>query len=121
MVAIFYTPPKFNGGIHIDWGGYHYRFLMPVYNCTGSHTKFFDLNGNNVVEKYSNEQEKTNPYLQIEERNPLIEIASVETTTPMIIHVKTPHGIYNNPKSTEPRLTCTVGFHNNSYLENFLK
>ena len=121
MIVIFYTPPKFAGGVHVDIGDFEYRFLMPVYNCAGSYTKFFDLNGNNVVMKYSNEKEKIDPYYAIEEKNPLIEIASVETINPMLIRVKTPHGIYNNPLSDEPRLTCTIAFHNNSYLKHFLK
>lgn len=121
MIVIFYTPPKFAGGIHIDVGDLQYRVLMPVYNCAGSYTKFFDLNGNAVVEEYSNRENKTDPYYAIEEKNPLIEIASVETINPMIIHVKTPHGIYNNPDSDEPRLTCTIAFHNNYYLSHFFK
>jgi hypothetical protein len=121
IVAIFYTPPGFTGGIHIDVGPFEYRFLMPVHNCVGSYTKFFDTNGNRIIEMYSNEDDKTDPYLLIEEKNPLIEIASVETIAPMIIRTKTAHGIYNNPECTGPRLTCTVGFHDNFSLETLLK
>lgn len=115
-IAIFYCPPGFAGGIHIDSNVLDYRILWPVHNCKGSYTKFFDLNGNQLVEKFSG---GADPYLEVEEKYPLIEIDSVETIAPFVFHVKTPHGIYTNLEHTGPRLTCTIGF--DYPLENFLK
>jgi hypothetical protein len=116
MIAIFYTPPGFAGGIHIDSNVLDYRVLWPVHNCKGSYTKFFDLNGNQLVEKFT---EGNDPYMSIEEKYPLVEIASAETLAPLVLHVKTPHGIYTNPEHSGPRLTATMGF--DYPLENFLK
>jgi hypothetical protein len=107
VVAIFYTPPGFFGGVHIDEGPLEHRILWPVHNCKGSYTKFFDLNGNHLVEKVTDGDD---PYYLVEGDNPLIEIASAETTNPLVLHVKSPHGIYTNPEYTQPRLTATIGF-----------
>ena len=113
LIAIFYSPPGFAGGVHIDAGDFKYRFLMPVYNCEKSYTKFFDVNGNNLIELISGESD---PYYLVEEKNPLIEIGSAETIAPLILDVKAPHGIFNNPDSTEPRLTLTIGFDDEDFL-----
>jgi len=120
MVAIFYTPPGFEGGIHIDRGPFDYRLLMPVHSCEGSYTKFFDLNGNEVIERYSGEN-KTDPYYEVQDKFPMIEIDSVETVRPIIVNVKAPHGIFTNPNTISPRLTCTVAFHDDYPLGDFLK
>jgi hypothetical protein len=119
LIGIFYTPPGFSGGVHVDWGPFNYRFLMPVYNCEGSYTKFFDLNGNEVIEKYSGEN-NTDPYYEVQSKFPLVEVASAETIKPLILNVKAPHGIFTNPSLTGPRLTCTIGFENYP-LEHFLE
>jgi hypothetical protein len=116
MIAIFYTPAGFAGGVHIDANVLDYRVLWPVHNCKGSYTKFFDLNGNRIVEMFT---KGNDPYLAAEEKYPLIEIASAETIAPLVLHVKTPHGIYTNPENSGPRLTATMGF--DYPLENFLK
>jgi hypothetical protein len=116
LVAIFYTPPGFSGGAHIDAGPLEHRVLWPVHNCKGSYTKFFDLNGNQLVEKMT---DGNDPYYLVEGDNPLIEIASAETTKPLVLHVKSVHGIYTNQEYTQPRLTATIGFFDpiGSYLE----
>ncbi len=116
MIAIFYTPPGFAGGVHIDSNVLDHRVLWPVHNCEGSYTKFFDLNGNRLIEMFTDGKD---PYMAVEENYPLIEIASAETRAPLVLHVKTPHGIYTNPTCSEPRLTATMGF--DYPLENFLK
>lgn len=118
MVAIFYTPPKFSGGVHVDHGVLDYRILWPVHSCQGSSTKFFDLNSNKITEEFTSEG---NPYYTIEDKYPLIEIANVETNAPFVFHTKTAHGIYTNPDLSEPRLTATIGFDLDYPLENFLK
>jgi hypothetical protein len=117
MIAIFYTPPGFAGGIHIDWGPFDYRFLMPVHSCNGSYTKFFDLNGNEVIERYSGPN-NTDAYYEVQDKFPMIEIESFETVKPLILNVKTPHGIFTNPNLTSPRLTCTIAFHDEFPLDS---
>jgi hypothetical protein len=118
VIAIFYVPANFAGGVHIDENELDYRVLWPVHNCKGSYTKFFDLNGNKVIEKVNGDDINVT-YLEVEERYPLIEIARAETHSPLVFHVKTPHGIYTNPEFTGPRLTATIGI--DHPLENFLK
>lgn len=118
MVAIFYTPPKFEGGVHVDHGVLDYRVLWPIHSCEGSSTKFFDLNGNKITEEFTSEG---NAYYKIEDRYPLIEIDSVETKAPFLFHVKTAHGIYTNPELSTPRLTATIGFDLDYPIENFLR
>jgi hypothetical protein len=117
MVAIFYTPAKFEGGVHVDHGPLDYRILWPVHNCKGSSTRFFDLNGNKITEEYTSEG---NPYYVIEDKHPLVEIANVVTTAPFLFNTKTAHGIYTNPEFDQPRLTATIGFDLDYPIENFL-
>lgn len=106
MVSIVYRNPGNAGGIHID-SGRLVRALWPVQNCHGSYTKFFDLNGNSVIETIGAEGDK---YLKIGEEFPLKEIAAVELTRPVIFDSGVPHGVYTNPALTGPRLTATMAF-----------
>jgi hypothetical protein len=107
MVSIFYAPAGFAGGVHVDAGDVTYRVLWPVHNCKGSYTKFFDRNGNDLIEMVSGEKD---PFFLVGNKYPLKEIASAETIAPLVLHVKTPHGIYTNPNHVGPRLTATIGF-----------
>ena len=119
-MAVIYTPPGYSGNVHIDYGPIDYRFLMPIHSCEGSYTKFFDINGNDVVKCYIGKNE-TDPYYAVQDKFPLIEIESIETVKPFIFNIKTPHGVFNNPNLTSPRLTCTMAFHESYPLGDFLK
>lgn len=105
-IAIIHRKPQFQGSVHVD-GGKLTRVLWPVRNCTGSYTKFFDLNGNKFIEKLGSEGEK---FSVVEDIYPLQEIASVELIRPIIFDSGIPHGVYTNPEYTEPRLSATVAF-----------
>jgi len=107
MISIVHRSAGASGGVHVDTGRYHYRVLWPVSNCQGSYTRFFDLNGNNLVISKGAEGDL---YLSIENRNPLIEIDAVELVAPVVFNTLTPHGVFTNPACTESRLTATIGF-----------
>lgn len=116
MIAIIYRQAGDDGKIHIDQGIAKYRLLMPVKNCQGSYTKFYDLNGNNVRELFN---PNGNSYLTIEQKNPMTEIGCIELTRPIIFNSKVPHGVYTNPNLTEARLSVTIGF-NDYPIESIL-
>jgi len=107
MISIVHRPAGASGGVHVDVGNYDYRVLWPVANCQGSFTKFFDLNGNNLIETKGAEGDT---FLTIEKKNPLIEIDAVELVAPVVFCTRTPHGVFTNPSCTESRLTATIGF-----------
>jgi hypothetical protein len=116
MASIIYRSAGEGGKIHIDQGIAKYRLLMPIRNCQGSYTKFYDINGNQVREVAN---PNGNSFLTIEKVNPFIEIDSLELTEPVIFNSKVAHGVYTNPELTEPRLSITIGF--GAYpIENYL-
>jgi hypothetical protein len=45
--AVIYRPPFYCGGVHID-GGIGIRMLMPIKNCRGSYTKFFNVDRSKI-------------------------------------------------------------------------
>ena len=108
MVAIVFARPKRTVGIHIDSGNSErFRLLWPIRNCTGSYTKFFDLNGNEIIEKIGKEGDK---FFTIGDKFPLIEIGAAELTTPIVFDSRIPHGVFTNPMCLGARLTATIGF-----------
>ena len=107
MIAIIHRNARQAGGVHIDVGGYNYRILWPVSNCQGSYTKFFDLNGNNIIEKKGPEGDT---FLTFEKKNTLIEIDALELVAPAVFNTRTPHGVWTNPTCNESRLTATIQF-----------
>jgi hypothetical protein len=107
MISIIYRPPNYQGGIHIDNITYPYRVLYPIKNCKGSYTKFYNLNGNDVIEKFGDQGDR---HLVPDTTYPLLELESVELTNPIVFNTQIPHGVYTNPEFTEPRLSATFGF-----------
>lgn len=107
MISIIHRMPGDDGKIHIDQGLAKYRLLLPIKNCQGSYTKFYELNGNPVKELVN---PNGNSFLSINAVNPMPEICSVELTQPIIFNSKIPHGVYTNPELTGPRLSATIGF-----------
>lgn len=107
MVAILMFLPKTVGDKHVDHEPHKYRMLWPIRNCEGSYTKFWDLNGNKLITKFGKQGER---YFASHGSRPLIELASVELTKPMVFSPKILHGVYTNPNCDEPRLTATIGF-----------
>ena len=109
MISIIYRPPNYQGGIHIDNITYPYRVLWPVKNCEGSFTKFYDLNGNDMIERFGDQGDR---HLIPDNKYPLLEIESMELIKPIVFNTQIPHGVYTNPEFTEPRLSATIGFGN---------
>lgn len=117
MISIIHRKPKVYGGVHIDSGGLT-RMLFPVRNCAGSYTKFFDLNGNSVIEKKGNEGDTFFAISQydavndciIGNGNPLKEIGAAELISPIVFDSGIAHGVYTNPDCLGPRLTATIAF-----------
>ena len=107
MISVIYMDAGRIGGTHIDTGPYDYRVLWPIKNCQGSYTKFYDLNGNDVVIGYGKSGDQ---YLGVKEVNPLIEIESIELIKPVIFNTKLPHAVHTNLTCQDPRITITIGF-----------
>lgn len=104
--AIIYRRPFYQGGVHID-SGTGVRALIPVNNCAGSYTKFFEVDRSMIQKDQGKEQDV---FYHIPDCAIVKEIASIETTTPFVFDPKIPHGVFTNPVCTGPRLTLTVGF-----------
>ena len=116
LIAVIYRSPNDREKIHIDDGHSVYRLLWPVKNCKGSFTKFYDINGNKVLQKFN---PNGNKFLSIMRDAPFIELDSVELTRPLVFNTKIAHGVFTNPNCTEPRLSVTIGF-GNYPIENYL-
>lgn len=108
LIAILAYPLGSNIPVHLDVGSYKYRILWPVLNCTGSYTKFYNQNGNNLIRKFS--AVTGGPYITNENRYPLLEIDSCELTAPVVINTQILHGVISNPTATGHRLSATFGF-----------
>ena len=102
--AFVYRPPGYEEA-HLD-GVVETRLLMPVRNCQGSYTKFFDLNGNTVTKMV---EAKGNVWWKIGNEHPLVEIDRLELTKPVFFNAGVPHGV-QTPKGNGPRLTFTCSF-----------
>jgi hypothetical protein len=112
--AIIYRPPLYQGGVHID-SGTELRALLPVSNCAGSYTKFFEIDHNAIKISQGKENDM---FYYVPDSAVRKEIASVETVVPFIFDPKIPHGVFTNPLCMQPRLTLTVGFVEKLSLSN---
>jgi hypothetical protein len=106
MAAIIYRKPFYQGGIHID-SGTEIRALIPIKNCEGSYTKFFEIDKNKIETIYG---KSGDVFYHVPPAAVIKEIASIETIQPFIFNPQIPHGVFTNPKCKMPRLTLTVGF-----------
>lgn len=105
-VAVIFRSPFAKGGVHID-SGTGVRALIPIKNCQGSYTKFFEVDRSKMQLATGAAGDR---YYYIPEDAIKKEIGSVETTTPIVFDPQVPHGVWTNPKSYYPRLTLTIGF-----------
>ena len=103
-MAVIYAPPGLEGAIHIDYAK-DTRILWPIQNCAGSYTRFFDIDSAFIeVAKLENNE----PYYKITKQEPYDLIDQLELLGPVIFDSGIAHGVYTNPKCTEPRLTFTI-------------
>jgi len=106
MAAVVCRCPYNGGEPHIDYNKAA-RVLFPIKNYLGSYTKFYDLNGNSIIEKTGNNGHK---WFEHSKEFPLIETHSAELIKPIIFDSGIMHGIVVNPNCLEHRLTLTVKF-----------
>jgi hypothetical protein len=106
FVAVVHRSPFARGGIHID-NGTGIRALIPIRNCQGSYTKFFDVDKSKMQLQIGATGDQ---YHYIPATAVKTEIASVETITPIVFDPQVPHGVWTNPNCCGPRLTLTIGF-----------
>jgi len=116
MAAVVCRCANSGGEPHIDYSKAA-RVLFPIKNCQGSYTKFYNLNGNTIIEKIGS---KGNKWFEYSKEFPLIETHSVELIKPIIFDSGIMHGVVVNPNCAEHRLTLTVRFKKDikSYLYN---
>ena len=105
-IAVIFRSPLSRGGVHID-SGIDVRALIPIKNCQGSYTKFFNVDKSKIQLKTGAAGDQ---YYHIPEGAIISEIASVETITPIVFDPQVPHGVWTNPNLYSPRLTLTIGF-----------
>jgi hypothetical protein len=105
-IAVIFKSPLSRGGVHID-SGIGVRALIPIKNCQGSYTKFFDVDKSKIQLKTG---AAGDTYYYIPESAIKTEIVSVETITPIMFDPQVPHGVWTNPNIYSPRLTLTIGF-----------
>ena len=107
-VAIILAQPNMQGGIHED----EYpdvRWLLPVRNTEGSYTKFFDTTEDEIEWK---ELPEGKLYKGVKDSYVPRELGSFELIKPVVFDPGVAHGIFTNPKFTEPRISCTIRFEN---------
>jgi len=105
-IAVIFRSPLSSGGVHVD-SGIGVRALIPIKNCRGSYTKFFDVDKSKIQLTTGAAGDM---YHHIPESAIISEIASVETITPIMFDPQVPHGVWTNPNLYSPRLTLTIGF-----------
>jgi hypothetical protein len=105
-ISIVKVEPKQHIRIHIDWDK-EPRILWPIRNCQGSHTKFFKIDPDNVIEQRG---VKGDTYYLITRPELAEQIDSLELTAPVVFTPGVAHGVWPNPDYNEPRLTMTIKF-----------
>lgn len=91
--------------IHQDHGTPNYSLLIPIRNTKDTYTVFYDTYGE--PEKRQLDNGGTFYWYPPEQAK---EIDRIESTSPTLINVKTPHGVLNNSK-IQPRVLITLRFH----------
>ena len=107
-IAIILAQPNMQGGIHKD----EYpdvRWLWPVRNTEGSYTRFFDVTDDEIEWK---ELPEGKLYRGVKDSYVEREIGAFELIKPVVFDPGIAHGIFTNPKFTEPRISCTIRFEN---------
>ena len=97
-----------HGTIHIDHDTQSKcRIIIPVLNCDESETRFFTISEEPVKVL----QKNGIPLLRL---NPLActQVDKFELTRPVVFRNNQPHQVVSYNK-TQPRISCTIGFHEN--------
>lgn len=104
-VSVISTPPG-NFGVHLDSKNKMLALNIPLYNCKGSSTCFFDLKDGVVIPEAKTPVQRE-VYYPIDE-NDVIEVERFELSTPAFIRINVPHTVLN--PSDKTRITCSLRF-----------
>ena len=91
--------------IHIDDVFHECRINLPVLNCEGSATEFYE--GGEFIAAHT--VEKKSPYYVLDPTSSPVKVDEVEIIQPTVIRVRAPHCVRTNPE-TLPRISLSVAF-----------
>jgi hypothetical protein len=106
VAAAVYRRPYSQGGIHVDTSMF-WRVLLPVLNCQGSRTKFFEFDSSKFKQGSGWDGDRN---LSLIPGHHLKFLDEFELARPVIFNPKIPHGVYCNSKLNGPRISLTLGF-----------
>ena len=93
--------------VHIDTQ-FGTRLLLPILNCQGSYTRFYDLNGNSITKEVA---PSGFTYDKVGTDFPLIEIDRLELTKPVFFNTEgIPHGVVTPQETRGSRISCVCTF-----------
>lgn len=113
QISIVKANPGSNIKMHIDYDK-EPRILWPIRNTRGSYTKFFKVDQQNILEQRG---PRGDTYYEILNTESAEQLASLELLAPVMFKPWIAHGVWSNPRCTEPRLTMTIKLKNaNDYV-----
>lgn len=109
-VGVIYVPPHVDANrlMHID-SKKEIRGLIPVKNCIGSYTKFYDYGDQKLLQLDAGNGEF---YYCPENVELCKEIGKFELTSPVFIDTSILHTIEVNPNINDYRISVSLGFDN---------
>jgi len=109
-IAIINAQPSSTVNIHIDYDTVP-RMLWPIRNCTGSYTNFYKVDSDNVMEHRGPKGDKS---LLIKHPELAEKIDTLELVSPVMFKPWIAHDIVTNPLYTDPRISMTIRFKNDT-------
>ena len=107
VMAITKLEPTGKSLLHVDYDP-SVRVLWPIQNCTGSHTKFFDVDPMYWEKWYT---AANVPYYAVMDSGPFKLLADVELTQPIVFNPGIAHSVDPNINLGQ-RISFTIGFKN---------
>jgi hypothetical protein len=109
-IGVIYVPPNIDANklMHID-SKKEIRGLLPVKNCNGSYTKFYDYGDQTLLQLDTGNGEF---YYCPENVELCKEIGRFELTTPVFIDTSILHTVEVNPNINDYRISVSLGFDN---------
>jgi hypothetical protein len=119
VIGIVVTHPDSPSNLHVDYvdnpNTTYIRMLWPVRNCQGSRTVFYHVPAESLELV---EQINGKPYYIIPIDQNWDHLVEFELTSPVVFDVSVAHEIIPAVDSTEPRISCTIGFDRALTLSN---
>jgi hypothetical protein len=105
--ALFYTPPNFEGPIHIDGlPGDYVKINFHLKPCQSKMNWYYVKDPNNIPE--FRQTPLNSNYINYDDPNDVEFVASHEFQKPTILQVGVPHNVTNG---NQPRYTISLGIH----------